>query len=220
MDSRPKDKRMRPDEIINKGLEELGYKPGEALAGKFITYLEELKRWNRAYNLTSLKTDEDIIIRHFLDSALYLKVLEAVSILSKKPPVAVADVGSGAGFPGIPIKLLKPALKFYLIEPSRKKSAFLRHIIKTLGLSGIEVLEKRVEDVRGMEVDVALTRALFKTADFIKKAGHIVKKDGFFVLSKGPAVKEELKDIGVRYELITLDLPLSGIKRRMVLAYK
>ncbi len=179
-----------------------------------MTYLAELKRWNRAYNLTSLKTDEDIIIKHFLDSLLYLKALPAGDI-------SVVDIGSGAGFPGIPIKILRPEIMMYLIEPSRKKASFLTHIIKTLGLDRIEVMEKRIEDVKSLIVDVAVTRALFDIRDFFKKASSHVREGGRLILSKGPKVSEELKKTrDVNYELLTLNLPVSKIKRFIVIVKK
>ncbi|MEW6215889.1 MAG: 16S rRNA (guanine(527)-N(7))-methyltransferase RsmG, partial [Nitrospirota bacterium] len=106
---------------------EFGYVPEMEQLSAFMTYLSELKRWNKAYNLTSLSKDEDIIIKHFLDSLLYLKAIPDGEI-------KIADVGSGAGFPGIPLKIIRPEIEMYLIEPSRKKSAFLRHIIRQVGL--------------------------------------------------------------------------------------
>ena len=82
-----------------------------------MTYLSELKKWNRAYNLTGLAKDEDIIIKHFLDSLLYLKAIPQGAL-------QVADIGTGAGFPGIPITIIRPEIEMYLIEPSGKKVRF------------------------------------------------------------------------------------------------
>jgi len=191
----------KPDELIKDGLIELGLTPSTEQINAFITYLFELKRWNKAYNLTGLKTDEDIIIKHFLDSLLYLKAMP-------EGKISVADIGSGAGFPGIPIKIIRPETEMYLIEPSRKKSAFLRHIIKELQLKKIEVIEKRIEETKGIQelplsVDVAVTRALFSIKEFIKKASHIVKQGGILILNKGPKVNEEIKALkGIRYDHI------------------
>lgn len=207
---------FKPEELLIKGMKELGITPSKEQVNAFMTYLPELKKWNKAYNLTAMKTDEDIIIKHFLDSLLYLKAIPEGTI-------KIADVGSGAGFPGIPMKIIRPEIETTLIEPSRKKSAFLRHIIRQLGLEKIEVIEKRVEDVGGplaapLLFDVAVTRALFEIKDFIKRASHIVKKGGLFILSKGPKVEEELKGLrGIRYELLTTPLPLTNIRRYIVI---
>jgi 16S rRNA (guanine527-N7)-methyltransferase len=203
-------------ELFRKGLKELKYVPETNRQNAFMTYLSELKKWNKAYNLTGLKKDEDIIIKHFLDSLLYLKVMP-------EGKIKVADIGSGAGFPGIPIKIIRPEIDMYLIESSGKKSAFLRHIIRELQLKKIEVIEKRIEETKvnqeiPVSVDVAVTRALFDIKDFIKKASHIVKQGGMLILNKGPKVKEELKMIkDIKYEIVTVNLPLSDIKRYIVI---
>src|SRR4030043_775315 len=205
-----------PDELIKDGLIELGLVPTIDQINAFMTYLSELKKWNRTYNLTGLKKDEDIIIKHFLDSLLYLKVIPDGEI-------KVADVGSGAGFPGIPMKIIRPETGMNLIESSGKKSAFLRHIIRELELKKIEVIEKRIEEIKvnqelSLPVDIAVTRALFSIKDFIKKASHIVKQGGILILNKGPKVKEELRIIkDIKYEIVTVNLPLSDIKRNIVI---
>jgi 16S rRNA (guanine527-N7)-methyltransferase len=205
----------KPDELLRDGIIELGFTPSKEQINAFLKYLSELKKWNKAYNLTSLKKDEDIIIKHFLDSLLYLKAIPAGEI-------RIADIGSGAGFPGVPIKILRPEIEMFLIEPSRKKSAFLNHIIRQLKLKRIEVIEKRIEEIKvGRElpfsVDAAVTRALFSIRDFIKKAKSIVREGGILILNKGPKVQEELKVLKNReYEVITIKLPLSDIKRHIV----
>ncbi|MEW6003057.1 MAG: 16S rRNA (guanine(527)-N(7))-methyltransferase RsmG [Nitrospirota bacterium] len=202
-------------ELFREGLDELGYIPEPGLISHFMTYLIELKKWSRVYNLTGLKKDEDIVIKHFFDSLLYLKAIPSGEI-------KVADVGSGAGFPGIPLKIIRPEIKMYLIEPSRKKSAFLRHMVRTLSLKKIEVIEKRIEDVgrdqeTPLSVDAAVTRALFSIKDFVKKVSQIVKEGGILILSKGPTVKEELKDLkNITYEILNIRLPLSNITRNIV----
>jgi 16S rRNA (guanine527-N7)-methyltransferase len=198
-------------ELLSNGLVASGFNPSEQQINAFITYLSELKKWNRVYNLTGLRKDEDIIIKHFFDSLLYLKAMPAGK-------TEVADIGSGAGFPGIPINIVRPEIDLYLIEPSEKKCAFLRNIISQLDLKKIEVIEKRVEDTKGLvAVDIALTRALFTIKEFIRKASPIVRQGGILILSKGPKVGEELKTLkDIRYDLLTVTLPLSGIKRHLV----
>jgi 16S rRNA (guanine527-N7)-methyltransferase len=211
------DKRL--NDLLKKGLIELGFMPSEEQTNAFMTYLSELKKWNKAYNLTGLKEDKDIIIKHFFDSLLYLKTL-----LEGK--IRVADVGSGAGFPGLPIKIIRPEIEMYLIEPSRKKAAFLKHIIRQLGLKKAEVIEKRIEEIRANQeltelVDVAVTRALFSIKDFMKKASHIVKEGGTLILNKGPKVDEELKKLqDVKYEILPINLPFSDIKRYLIIVYQ
>jgi len=181
---------MNPERILKKGLKHLKLPFNEEHISAFLKYLEELKRWNKAYNLTGLKTDEDIIIKHFLDSLLYLKAIP-------KSVALIADAGSGAGFPGIPIKILRPEIRLSLIESTRKKASFLRHIVRILALRDTIVYQNRIEDLDENEFgryDVVVTRAAFRIEEFHKKACPYVKDTGFIVISKGQKIRDELKD--------------------------
>ena len=175
-------------DLLKEGIKELGLLYSEKQIGAFLEYLAELKKWNKAYNLTGLKTDRAIIIKHFLDSLLFARAL---------PPetLTLADIGSGAGFPGIPIKIIFPHLSVFLVEPTQKKAIFLRHISSRLQLRQVEIIDKRVEDLKGLKVDVAVTRALCSIREFIDKAKDILNKNGILVLSKGPGLVEELAEL-------------------------
>ncbi len=204
--------------LLIKGLEQAGIEPGEKLIFNFTFYLDELKRWNRAYNLTSLKSDRAIITKHFFDSLLYLPFL-GHDIRS------LADVGSGAGFPGLVLKIVKPELIVHLIEPSRKKVAFLKHMTFKLGLKGLHIHQERVEKL-SMNVDALTSRALFNIKEFIKKASHLLRSGGIMILNKGPDVQKELKEVqdlkdagGITFKKIEVFeslLPTTDIKRYIV----
>jgi len=209
---------MKSPDILNKGLQELGISCSEKQIHAFMLYLSELKKWNRAYNLTALKTDEDIIIKHFLDSLLYIKALP-------KGTLKLADAGTGAGLPGIPIKIVRPEIDLTLIEASRKKTAFLRHVVRELELSGITVLEQRIENLdreHEMAFDVIVSRATFSVKEFLKTACPYVKADGRLVLNKGPKVAEEIKELAEAScadavkEIIKLKLPAINTVRNLV----
>lgn len=206
----PKAEMEDSSQFLKKGIEELSIPYSEYQIASFLTYLSELKNWNRAYNLTALKTDRDIIVKHFLDSLLFLKVFpEHIQ--------TVADIGSGAGFPGIPVKIINPALKMFLIEPTQKKALFLRHVCSMLGLEDIEIINSRIEDVTNLKVDVAMTRALFSVGEFIAKATGILNKKGALILSKGPKLEEELKGFeSANIEIKDIPLPIENIVRHMV----
>ncbi len=196
--------------LLEKGAAGLGLPPlQKETAGKFMLYLSELKKWNRTHNLTAIKEDREIIIKHFLDSALYLKAIEGRGR-------NIADIGSGAGFPGVVLKLLAPDLRVSLVEPAWKKAVFLRHITRELGLEGITVLEEKMEDLPGVaQFDIALTRALFKAPDFIRSASGIVKKGGFFIMSKGPSYAAELA--GIKHEVLKFNLPFTDAERFVII---
>lgn len=174
-------------ELLQNGIAELGLNSTGHQIDSFITYLQELMKWNKAHNLTGLKTERDIIIKHFLDSLLFAKVLP-------EETSSVIDIGSGAGFPGIPLSIMNPDHEVFLVEPKKKKAIFLRHMVHHLGLKKTEVMDKRVEDISGVQVDAALTRALFSIKEFVVKAEGVLNNDGVYILSKGLNVKAELEN--------------------------
>lgn len=196
--------------LLRKGFETLGIGCTEEQVNLFLVYLAELRKWSRVYNLTALRSDDDIVIKHFLDSALYIKALPA-------GVKTIADVGSGAGFPGIPIALLHPDLEVFLIEPSRKKALFLDHIRTRLGLDSVTIINVRIEDLEDLKVDVAVTRALFSVDEFIRKAAKILNKGGLLLLNKGPKILEELKGLD-RGNIIVSEavLPFENVTRYLV----
>jgi len=209
----------KPEELLKQGLNELRISFSDKQLKAFLTYLSELKKWNRAYNLTALKTDDDIIVKHFLDSLLYCKVLPP-------PPFHMADIGAGAGFPGMPLKIMMPDIELTLIETSRKKAAFLRHMVRTAALEKVTVVEERAEHLGegfGKSFDVIVSRATFSIREFLFAACPYVKPDGILILSKGPKLREELRDLdndpavkSCVKELVQCRLPLLGTERNLL----
>lgn len=198
------------ERLIREGITSLGFSFTAQQIQAFLIYLRELRKWNKACNLTGLKTEADIIVKHFLDSLLFLKVFPD-HIRS------TADIGSGAGFPGIPLKIICPDLKVYLVEPHKKKAVFLRHMVTVLGLQEAEIIEKRLEDVRDITVDIAVTRALFTVREMIEKTRGLIAAGGAIILNKGPKIQEELENIslqGIRVQQLTL--PFLDIVRYLV----
>jgi len=211
--------RMKPEELLRQGLIELNISCSEKQARTFLTYLSELKKWNRAYNLTGLKSDDDIIIKHFLDSLLYIKALPP-------SPFHMADIGTGAGFPGMPVKIMMPEIELTLIESSRKKASFLRSMVRTLGLKRVTVLEERIERLGnefGQSFDTIVSRATFSIREFLTAACPYVRPGGTLILNKGPKVRDELAELE-RYpamkrsvkELIHCTLPVTKTERNLV----
>jgi 16S rRNA (guanine527-N7)-methyltransferase len=210
---------MQTITLLKNGLRELGLACSEEQVSAFMTCLSELKKWNRAYNLTALKTDEDIVVKHFLDSLLCLKAIPS-------GPLKLADAGAGAGFPGIPLKIVRPEIALTLIESSGKKAAFLRHISRLLKLDETDVLEQRLESLgKGYEhsFDVIVSRATFSTVDFLKMARPYVKENGRLILNKGPRFSEELKELEQAHremvpavEVMTVRLPVADVRRNLI----
>ncbi len=206
----------------------MGIEPDEDILNKFAFYHRELRNWSKAYNITGLKDDRAMAIRLFLDSLLYLKVFPEPSQV-RTGHSRVLDVGSGGGFPGVVLKIARPELSVSLMEPSWKKAGFLRHICNKLQLTDIAViqssLQEHVKSAEGKVYDIIVTRALFRTYDFIRKTEKILSRGGVLILSKGPAYCEEIKEAQTRLgnrvkdfniETIALKLPLTDIERYFI----
>lgn len=184
------------------------------LIAKFIIYLRELQKWNKAYNLTSIEDEREIVTKHFFDSLLYFCYIP-------EKPLSIADIGSGAGFPGMPIAIVRPCLKVFLIEPSWKKCAFLKNIKRKLNLNNVEIIQAKVEEVTE-KFDIIVSRALWSIKDFIKNCLHLLKKDGYFLVSKSIKFEQEIKELAAQFkiELEEFTLPdrtLSKTSKRYII---
>lgn len=172
---------------IEDQLEKSGHKLSQEDVARFELYLRELKEWNEKFNLTAIKDDEGIVIKHFLDSLTPMKLI--------KPGSTLLDIGSGAGFPGIPLKIAEPSLKVTLIDSVNKKVTFMKHIISVLGLVNIEAVHIRAEDLAKSgkgKFDAVISRALTNLSDFIKIGEPSLKPEGILIAMKGSRADEEV----------------------------
>jgi len=203
-----------PQDLLKSGSMELGIALSPAHLDSFFMYFAELIKWNCKINLTTITDAHEIIIKHALDSLSYLNGFSPSSGLM------LLDMGSGAGFPALPIKIIHPEIIVTLVESIKKKAAFLRHIIRTLKLSSVEVLDKRTEllpDSFHNIYDVVTARAFADMKAAIITALPFLKKNGLIILSRGPMETIDcldLEGIGVFLEKkINLILPYSDNKR-------
>jgi 16S rRNA (guanine527-N7)-methyltransferase len=149
-----------------------------------LVYLVELEKWNRKFNLTAIRDEREIVTKHFIDSFSYLSGFEPAHGL------ALLDMGSGAGFPALPIKIAAPALSVTLVESVRKKGTFLRHIIRTLRLVGADVIDARTGELPAEHhgrYDVVTARAFADMDTALKEGTPFLKPGGVMILSRGPA---------------------------------
>ena len=196
-------------------LKELAQKNGITLSEdqleKFQTYLDMLSKWNRVYNLTSIRKKEEIITKHFLDSLSLVKLFgeKNISVEGKN----IADLGSGAGFPGVPLKIYYvDRINLYLIEAVQKKCIFLEMLKKELKID-YTVLCRRAEDVN-FQFDIVVSRAAGETFTVLKWAKDILKKGGHIIIMKGKQVEEELRPF-------TVSLKIHGLpERKFILIQK
>ena len=144
---------------------------------KLIKYVELLNKWNKTYNLTSVRKPEQMVSRHLLDSLAICPYIRGKRIL---------DVGTGAGLPGIPLAVSFPSLHFTLLDSNNKKTRFVTQAISELELSNVDVVQSRVEDAQFAEpFDVIITRAYSAIGDMLKQTAHLLAEDGCFLAMKG-----------------------------------
>ena len=162
--------------------------PGEQLPdpliGRLRTYLDLLCRWNARTNLTAVRDPKQIITRHFGESLFAAKVLRDYGILRSSSPVTLADVGSGAGFPGIPIKLFAPQVQLTLIESQNKKATFLREVLRALDIQNAEVYCGRAESWN-QSTGIVTMRAVEKFSSALPVASALVAAAGTLCLLVG-----------------------------------
>ncbi len=201
-------------QMLTEGARELGVNLSTAQLDSCFLYFSELKKWNRKINLTAIRDDRDIVIKHFLDSLSFIKGFAPVDGLK------LLDMGSGAGFPALPLKIAYPGISVSMVESVRKKAAFLRHIVRTLRLTGVEVSDKRTEELPDSfhsNFDVVTARAFADMGTALEAGKPFLKTGGIVVLSRGPEEnisEQELAKIKVILERKEeLTLPHSDYKR-------
>lgn len=168
---------------------QLGIELSDQQLAQFDIYKNELLQWNTKINLISEKSVKEIVSRHFLDSLTAWQFID-------KQDARVLDIGSGAGFPGLPLKIALPHLQLYLLESNRKKVSFLKHIIRLLGLTETFVLHERVENViKNIKwkdcFDITISRAAFKLPELLSFGAFFLAPQGKLIALKGTDVETE-----------------------------
>ncbi len=174
------------------GAEALGLTLGIKQRKAFGLYTRELTEWSRKINLTGHRDRESIEIFHYLDS---LSLFQTGLI---HHDLTVLDLGSGAGFPGLPLKILEPSLRMVLLDASRKRGAFLSFLVRTLGLSGVEIEQVRAEDYAvktNLRFDLILCRAVTSIEKACSWTAPLLKPDGVYLFQKSRGVGEELRRV-------------------------
>lgn len=167
------------------GAQELAIALDAVQAAALMRLLTELREWNTRFNLTAIREPADMVDKHLLDS---------LSIQPHLHGRRIADIGTGAGFPGLPLAVVNPRRQFTLIEATGKKVQFVRHAIETLHIDNVEIVQARAETWRPRApFDSVIARALGKLADFIRVAGHLCARDGRMLAMKGREPTAEIE---------------------------
>ena len=206
-------------------VEELGIKLSKEQAEIFFDYMNLLLEWNEKINLTAITEEKEVIVKHFVDSLTIAKYIpEGASLV---------DVGTGAGFPGIPLKIIRDDLKITLLDSLQKRINFLDVVIKKLNLKNIETIHARVEEFGKNSkyresFEVATSRAVANLSTLTEYLLPLVKVGGIAVCMKGSSIEEELETSkkainvlgGKVSNVFEFDLPKTDIKRNIVIVDK
>jgi 16S rRNA (guanine527-N7)-methyltransferase len=197
-------------DALKNGLTALGVGPGRQLCDSYLRYLEELQRWNRAYNLTAIRQPEQMLTHHIFDSLSILPYIKGDCCL---------DVGTGAGLPGFILALASPETKWVLLDSQIKKIRFLQHIVRELKPANVEVVHARVEDYSpGRRFTTIVTRALTTLANFRRITAHLREKDCILLAMKGADPQAELAGLpAARVSVHRLDVPGLASERHLVI---
>lgn len=182
-------------------------------------HAKSLEAWNKKVNLTAIKDPAEIAVKHFLDSLIPVPYLP--------PDANVLDIGSGGGFPGIPLKILIPSIKVTLIDSVRKKVSFLQYVIRSLNLGNAQALHIRAQELAQKtgflhSFDVITCRALTAVDKFVLMGLPLVKKGGVLIALKGKVLQEEIDKVydlgiqGINIEIDKYELPVYKAERAII----
>lgn len=184
---------MKFFDLMKEAANEVGLELTEVQYEQFIKYMRLLQEWNEKINLTAITEDEEVIKKHFIDC---IKAFKSDAIKNARK---IIDVGTGAGFPGLPIAIMNPNVEVTLLDSLNKRINYLNIVIRELGLKNVITIHSRAEDgARKPELrekfDVATSRAVANMAVLSEFCMPYVKKGGYFVALKGPSIDEELNN--------------------------
>jgi len=210
-------------ELLKKGAAELGIGLTDAQLNSLNLFAEELKKWNRKINLTAITDDEGIAVKHLVDSLSLLKVVRG--------PGRLLDIGSGGGFPCIPVKVVQPDLDIVSVDAVVKKVSFQKQAVRLLNLATFTAMHVRAETLAEQypeSFDWVVSRAFSDIPSFVAMALPVLKQEGRIVAMKGKnaadeidAAEGELAKLGARVEsVLEFPLPCSGDVRSLVIIAK
>ena len=180
--------------LLTQGLSDLNLDGTPRQVAQLVDYIELMAKWNPVYNLTSIRDLDKMVSHHLLDSLAILPVFE--QWLQSNPSPSLMDVGTGGGLPGIVLAIMRPDWQLTLIDPVHKKTAFLTQVKAQLGLSNVNVITGKVEDLPATaRFDLITSRAFASISDFVALSAAALAKDGIFGAMKGLIPEEELVEL-------------------------
>ncbi len=217
---------MKKYDLLRDCLDKLNMEYSEDQIGKFGMYYELLIEWNNKMNLTAITELSDVIIKHFVDSLLIMNILD----LNAK---SIIDVGTGAGFPGIPLKIMNPGCSMVLIDSLNKRVGFLKEVTDKLDLKGIECIHSRAEDLARdkdyrEKFDISVSRAVANLSTLSEYCLPFIKTEGLFISYKSDKADDEIDSSGNAIKLLNsvivdvknIEIPETDILRKLIIIRK
>ncbi len=200
---------MTTTTLLQQGLTSLGLRLNAHAPHTLLAYLELLVKWNRSYNLTAITQPEEMVSHHLLDSLSLALFIQGPRIL---------DMGTGAGFPGIPLAVAFPHYEFVLLDSNSKKLRFIAQAISQLKITNVKLAHSRVESFDdGSGFSDIMARAVSSLAEFISLSKHLLAPNGQWLAMKGLYPTEELNDIHQPYKVEKLTVPGLAAERHLVI---
>lgn len=210
--------------LLKEGAAEYGVNPDDRMVSALMMYKGLLLEWNEKMNLTAIEEEKDVIIKHFVDSLSVVPFIKNVH--------SIIDVGTGAGFPGIPLKIVKPLVEVVLLDSLEKRVGFLNTVISSLQLQGISAVHSRAEDAGATPIyrekfDAAVARAVASLPVLLEYCLPLVKPGGIFIAMKGNSAEEVASSVkaldvlgGKIEDVKEFTLPNSDMRRTIILVRK
>lgn len=214
---------MNKEELLKSSAASIGVELNDTQVAQFIKYYDILVEWNSFMNLTGITEYEEVVQKHFIDSLALCKAIDVNQISN------LIDIGTGAGFPGIPLKIAYPHLKVTLLDSLQKRIKFLNEVVMQLGLSDVETIHGRAEDfakpsMKRESYDICVSRAVANLSSLSEYCLPYVNLEGYFIPYKSGKVDEELEESrkavfllgGKIEEEVKFNLPDSDISRSLI----
>ena len=196
-------------EKLHQGLADLNLPISEPQQQQLLRFIKLIEKWNKAYNLTAVRDPLEMVSLHLLDS---------LAILPHVKPPRIADIGTGAGLPGVPLAISMPECHFTLVDSNSKKTRFVQQAVLELQLKNVDVVHSRVELLQPQALfSTVISRAFASMGDILQLTGHLLADEGVLLAMKGQMPEQELVVLSAEYSVIPLVVP--GINAERCLIY-
>jgi 16S rRNA (guanine527-N7)-methyltransferase len=194
--------------ILVDGIATLNLSVDEQKVDQLLAFVKLIEKWNKAYNLTAIKNQQEMVRLHLLDSLTVIPYLEGNRII---------DIGTGAGLPGIPLAICLPQLAFTLVDSNAKKTRFVQQVVLELKLTNVQIRHSRVEDFQPEQpFGTVLTRAFAELSDIVESSQHLLSENGKLIAMKGRCTESELAQVTAKKTVIPIQIPGVEAERNLV----